>query len=663
MSTLFAATRALHFVSAIVVFGALAFCIFVAGSVWRSARDSDGGSAIAYRFVGIVAPWAIAAALVSGGAWLLLEAATIGGVPLVAAVDRNTLERVAVETTFGRVWTLRFAMLVVLALLLWTLARASDRNRRVLALLAAFAAAAYLATLACAGHAAAGMGSDEPLQIAADVAHLLAAGAWLGALPALVYFLTIESRTASASQATRRFSNLGLACVFALIASGVVNAWYLVGSVPALVGTGYGKLLLVKLGLFATMLVLAVVNRGRIAPRLGEGDVRARHALARNAALETAAGIGVVGVVAVLGTWAPAIHEAPDWPLAFTLSLDPVEGLPWKQLAFATLAAVAAIGVLALVKGALERPPRLHAMSVAAMLLPLPLLAWLLGVPAHPTTYWVSPVGYEAEAIASGKQRYAARCADCHAPDGSGARRGNDAASVRGASTLSLVERVPVVREGDLYWAIAHGVAGTAMPAFAPSLGETDVWNLIQYLDAQAAARNAIAVADRVRPLKRVLAPDFAFERVGEPQEFYARRGDERVTLLVFYTMPQSLPRMRELERQAPALRAAGARIIALPMSVGSVTVDTEPRASGASIYASASPAVASVYAMFARTAEDEGEPAPAHVEFLADRYRDLRVRWIGASDPVERSADTLRQVDILAREPPRAPLAWGHRH
>jgi len=39
-------------------------------------------------------------------------------------------------------------------------------------------------------------------------------------------------------------------------------------------------------------------------------------------------------------------------------------------------------------------------------------------------------------------------------------------------------------------------------------------------------------------------------------------------------------------------------------------------------------------------------------------------VRWIGVPDAAfERTADTLSQIDLLMREPPRAPVKWGHRH
>ena len=82
--------------------------------------------------------------------------------------------------------------------------------------------------------------------------------------------------------------------VCVLVVSGLINAWYQVGDVPALIGTGYGRLLLAKLGLFAAILAIAVVNRGLLTPRLAGGDRGALRSLRRNAVLEIAAGIGIV---------------------------------------------------------------------------------------------------------------------------------------------------------------------------------------------------------------------------------------------------------------------------------------------------------------------------------------------------------------------------------
>jgi putative copper resistance protein D len=90
-----------------------------------------------------------------------------------------------------------------------------------------------------------------------------------------------------------------------------VNAWFLVGSVPALASTAYGRLLVAKLGVFAAMLALAAANRWRLTPALlapgdalAPGDLRRR--LYRQVMVEQALGLLVLVIVAVLGTLDPA---------------------------------------------------------------------------------------------------------------------------------------------------------------------------------------------------------------------------------------------------------------------------------------------------------------------------------------------------------------------
>ena len=54
---------------------------------------------------------------------------------------------------------------------------------------------------------------------------------------------------------------MGYVAVSVLILTGLVNSWFLVGSISALITTAYGQLLLAKLVLFAGMLGLATANR------------------------------------------------------------------------------------------------------------------------------------------------------------------------------------------------------------------------------------------------------------------------------------------------------------------------------------------------------------------------------------------------------------------
>jgi len=104
---------------------------------------------------------------------------------------------------------------------------------------------------------------------------------------------------------------MGYIAVAALIGSGLINSWFLVGSLANL-GTPYGQLLIVKLVLFAGMLSLAGLNRFSIVPRLIKandgGDAAWLIRLRRHILGEQALGVVVILIVSALGTMQPAIN-------------------------------------------------------------------------------------------------------------------------------------------------------------------------------------------------------------------------------------------------------------------------------------------------------------------------------------------------------------------
>jgi putative copper resistance protein D len=106
---------------------------------------------------------------------------------------------------------------------------------------------------------------------------------------------------------------MGMASVGTLVVTGFVNAWILVGSWRALTDTNYGRLLMVKLVLFAAMLALAAVNRFVLTPHLADKTdaMPARHKLVRNSMIELGLGFLIFAAVGVLGELHPAIHMEP----------------------------------------------------------------------------------------------------------------------------------------------------------------------------------------------------------------------------------------------------------------------------------------------------------------------------------------------------------------
>lgn len=171
---------------------------------------------------------------------------------------------------------------------------------------------AICASFAWSGHAGATTGALGPLHLAADALHTTAAGAWLGALAAFVTVVGRRSDTIELHHALAGFANVGTGAVVLLTATGLVNAFILVGpdNVLSALGGTYGQLLTLKIGLFALMIGLAASNRFVLTPALGRatetlGREGALNRLRRSLVLEAALGAALLAVVAVMGTQAP----------------------------------------------------------------------------------------------------------------------------------------------------------------------------------------------------------------------------------------------------------------------------------------------------------------------------------------------------------------------
>lgn len=118
-----------------------------------------------------------------------------------------------------------------------------------------------------------------------------------------------------ARDATSRFSTIGIARVGTLILTGVVNAWILVGSLHTLLFSEYGRLLTLKIGLFAIMSVFAAVNRFWLMPCLEsssrhEPQFNSLRQLSLSSVVEIVLGIFIYGIAGMLGT---QHREAPEF--------------------------------------------------------------------------------------------------------------------------------------------------------------------------------------------------------------------------------------------------------------------------------------------------------------------------------------------------------------
>ncbi len=237
----------------------------------------------------------------------------MSGLPFGEAMTSDVLSTVLNETQFGLVSKIRFVLAIILAACL-----AYDRLA-LLRWLALASALGFTAAIAWTGHAGSTLGEMGSLHLTADALHLFAAAAWTGGLVSLALLLSAARRhqgfawASLARDAAQRFSTLGIVSVGALLVTGIVSAWILVGSFQALVITEYGQLLMLKIVVFAVMLVFAAVNRFWLTPQLAfssenEAQVKALRRLTRNSVVEIALGFAIFAIVGALGTLHPAIH-------------------------------------------------------------------------------------------------------------------------------------------------------------------------------------------------------------------------------------------------------------------------------------------------------------------------------------------------------------------
>jgi putative copper resistance protein D len=304
--------RAVHLAATLLLTGALTFRCFVAASAF-AAKAGALEAHLRVRLAWIV--WiALAAAIVSGAAWLVLLAAEIGDVTVTDAVAQGWPWLVLTDTAFGNAWMLRLGVAALLATAL--LAAPGSRFTSVADIVCVLLAAAIAASLAWMGHAAGMEGVDGAIHLASDALHLVAAGAWLGALWPLAILLDAARRAgdpasaAIAYEATRRFSIIGIISVAAILATGIINTWEILGTEAFSFETDYNRLLLAKIVLFLGMVAIAAFNRQRLTPRLS-GERRnssAMRQLQRNSLTETGLGLLILAIVAILGRLTPHMH-------------------------------------------------------------------------------------------------------------------------------------------------------------------------------------------------------------------------------------------------------------------------------------------------------------------------------------------------------------------
>lgn len=400
-------------------------------------------------------------ALLTGLGWLGIQGGATGGFPAGQWL-------LLTETGFGRVMALRLALL---ALALWL------GRQGLWPVLVAIALQPLL------GHGAA---MDWPVALS-GAGHAVAGLVWAGAV---VWLLVLAwCRPGLAPALARRFSPVGIGLVL-LLGLGAWGQWLLIGGLPGLLGTGYGRLVLMKSGLLLVMLACAALNGLWFAP---DGRLRA---LRISLGLEAVAGGVIVLLAALLAVQVLGLHGEVVWPFASR----PAPGL-WQDAflrdRLLRMAWPAGLALAALLLAVLSlRWSRIAAGAGALVAL---FLLWGMPLfpaapflrPALPTSFQLAEVRRNAVTVPAGATLFARDCAGCHGTDakGRGPQASGDPVWPPDLTSAYFLN----TNDGDWFWRIRHGTSTrdgrVAMPA-QPGLEDAGIWQIIDWLRANASARS-----------------------------------------------------------------------------------------------------------------------------------------------------------------------------
>jgi copper transport protein len=238
---------------------------------------------------------------------LLWQSVWVAQRPLDWSVVQQLL---SVQT--GRVWAAK-ALLWVLATVVLAdlLRRRADAARSMAWRVGALVVGLGLLRMSgLSGHA-----QDAPQRTVTEVAallHLTGICAWFGGLAVLLLGVLPRRRPEELASVVPKYSRLALASVVLTVLAGTALAWQLVGTPDVLFTTGYGRLLLVKLAIFAVILGAAQLSKRWVNRRLDfavvlRGDSATVRPFVYSVAVETVLVVAVLVAASLLVTANPRV--------------------------------------------------------------------------------------------------------------------------------------------------------------------------------------------------------------------------------------------------------------------------------------------------------------------------------------------------------------------
>lgn len=215
------------------------------------------------------------------------------------AVTPELVRGVLWQGSWGNAWTVQCSAALALLATSWLL-QGREKIRRAVALLLVMV---LLWSQAGMGHPADAIWGSM-LGRVVDFAHLIGGGYWLGTLGilamAVLPSLRGEARLPMLAAVVRDFSLPARLGATLLLLSGASATWRYAGSVPVLLGSEWGRVLLFKLGCLVGVAAIGWWNWKIVTPALEGGGIAAPRQLRRAVAVELALGVVMLALTAVL---------------------------------------------------------------------------------------------------------------------------------------------------------------------------------------------------------------------------------------------------------------------------------------------------------------------------------------------------------------------------
>jgi copper transport protein len=249
-----------------------------------------------------------------GFGWFLGTAGTLAALFFQSAWATQAFTWQAVHQLLtvpvGRVWIAKALLWMLATVVLADLLQRRELAARSLAWRVG-ATAVGLGLLRMAGLT--GHAQDAPQRTLAEVAslvHLAGICAWIGGLAVLLLCVLPRRQPDELATVVPKYSTLALTSVVLIVLAGVTLAWQLV-RLDTILTTTYGRLLLIKLAVFAVILGVAQLSKRWVARRLDfavvlRGDTKTVRPFVYSVATETVLVVAVLVAASLLVTANPS---------------------------------------------------------------------------------------------------------------------------------------------------------------------------------------------------------------------------------------------------------------------------------------------------------------------------------------------------------------------